>query len=251
MTDPAAPRLLSVVIPAYNEAHALGAHLSRILDWGAGRRGQVEVIVVDDGSTDSTEAVVRRVARHDPAVRVLRQETNRGKGAAVRRGLEAARGDIRGFTDADASTDIAELDRLLPCFASGAALVIGSRAKREVGVTVQAKLHRRLIGRSFNSILRLLLGLRTLDGVPVADTQCGFKWMTAEASSALLRHAFVDGFAFDVELLYLANRLGLPIAEIPVNWADHGSSSVNLLLDPPRMLTAAFQVVRRHRRVGR
>ena len=244
------PKLVSVVIPAYNEERTLGAHLRDILAYGAAQPWDLEILVVDDGSSDRTVEITLEAERRHSEVRLLRQSVNIGKGSAVRRGLRAAKGDIRGFTDADAATEIVELERILPAFQSGARFVIGSRAKHQEGVSVEAKLHRKIIGRSFNALLRFLLGMKDADGRAITDTQCGFKWLTGEACEALLAHAFVDGFAFDVELIYLANRLGLEIREVPINWTDRGASSVNLLTEPARMLMAALAVRRRHRHLG-
>ncbi len=255
MRDPIKNGLLSVIVPAYNEAEAIGDHLDRILEYADQHPSGLEVLVVDDGSTDRTADLVEAAAERDPRIRLLRQPANAGKGAAVRRGLAEARGEVRGFTDADSASDIYELDRILPAFSAGAELVIGSRAKRagaeSQDVTVEATVHRRIIGRTFNAGLRLLLDLRAADGTRIADSQCGFKWMTREAAESILSHSFVDGFAFDVEFLYLANRLDIAVAEVPINWTDRGTSSVNLILDPPKMLAAAFQVAWRHRQVGR
>ncbi len=244
-----ASSLLSIIIPAFNEADAIGEHLERVLDWGRTHPSPIEILVVDDGSTDRTAQIVDGLASQEPRLRLLRQEVNRGKGAAVHRGLAEARGEIRGFTDADAATDIGELERVLPAFTGGAEIVIGSRARKATDVSVEATVHRRIIGRTFNGLLRALLDLRAADGSRIADSQCGFKWMTDRAAEALLPHVFVEGFAFDVELLYLANRLEIPVAEVPVNWTDRGTSSVNLLADPPKMLAASIEVVRRHRRL--
>jgi dolichyl-phosphate beta-glucosyltransferase len=249
MADPAAVRRISVIVPAYNEAAALADHLPEIFAYGAARSLATEVLVVDDGSTDGSAELLGELARDRSDLRLLRQPRNLGKGAAVRRGLLAASGEIRGFTDADAATRITELDRLLPAFASGAGVVIGSRARRGEGVVVEAKLHRKVMGRVFNAFLRLLLGLRDVEGRTIADTQCGFKWLTAGAAQAIFSRAVVDGFAFDVELLYLANRLALPVVEVPVNWTDRGTSSVNLAVEPFRMLAAALSIARRHRGV--
>ena len=249
MTEPATDRSLSIVVPAFNEASALGAHLDAIVSYATQRPGEVEILVIDDGSTDRTAAVAAEKRARHPEIRLFSLGRNRGKGYAVRYGLLAAGGAIRGFTDADAATPIAELDRLLPALETGSQLAIGSRAKRQEGVVVSARLHRRLLGRAFNSLLRLLLGLRDIDGRVIQDTQCGFKWLTAEACEAILPSASIDGFGFDAEILYLANRLDLPISEIPVNWADRGTSTVRLTSDPFHMLGAALAVRRRHRNV--
>lgn len=250
MTDTATPQQISVIIPAFNEEAVLAAHLRDILDFATDQPWRLELLVVDDGSSDGTAEQVLSMSRQHAEIRLLRQPHNGGKGSAVRRGLLAATGDIRGFTDADAATPIAELARLLPAFDAGAQVVIGSRAKQEEGVAVDAKVHRKIIGRTFNALLRVLLGLRDAEGSIIADTQCGFKWFTARAAEATLSRAFIDGFAFDVELLYLANRLELPIVEVPVNWTDRGASSVNLVTEPFKMLAAAAAVAHRHRHLA-
>ncbi|MEM7203632.1 MAG: dolichyl-phosphate beta-glucosyltransferase [Planctomycetota bacterium] len=240
---------LSIVIPAYNEAGVITAHLERIIAYCRDRSLDAEIIVADDGSTDATAACVEAYRQRAPEVRLLPLKPNRGKGHAVRQGLAAARGDIRGFTDADGATPIEELDRVLPALEAGADLAIGSRAKRDDHTTVTAHLHRRIIGRTFNSILRLLVGLRDRDGRTLLDTQCGFKWFRQAACEAVLEHATVDGFAFDVELLFLARRLGFGIVEIPVNWTEQGNSSVHLVSDSLKMFRTAATLRRRHRDV--
>jgi dolichyl-phosphate beta-glucosyltransferase len=241
--------LVSIVIPAFNEEAAIGGHLADVVTYCEPQEWDYEVVVVDDGSRDRTGERVRAFAERHRQVRLLALPQNHGRGYAVRAGLRAASGDIRGFTDADESTPIGELERVLPCFTAGAAVVIGSRAKRAEEVRVQAHLHRRIIGRVFNALMRGVLRITDADGKVVADTQCGFKWFTADACAAILDRASLDGFAFDVELLYLANRLGFPIVELPVNWADRGESRVNLLVDPAKMLGAVLTVPWRHRKV--
>ena len=243
--------LVSIVIPAYNEEEAIGPHVEAALAHCGSRPFDFEILVVDDGSTDATAERVDAIAEREPRVRLLRLGENGGKGRAVREGLLAAAGDIRGFTDADAATDIRELDRILPALEGGAEVAIGSRALKDDETKVDAHLHRVLIGRTFNGLLRLVAGLRDRDGRTIADTQCGFKWFTAAACEAIFSRASADGFAFDVEILYLANRLGFPVAEIPVNWTDRGESTVNLWVDPARMLYNVLLVPLRHRGAGR
>jgi dolichyl-phosphate beta-glucosyltransferase len=242
--------LVSIVIPAFNEEDVIDGHLDAIVAHCGPKPWDHEVLVVDDGSTDRTAELVEAKAKLHPQIRLIRQRRNRGKGCAVRTGLLAAGGDVRGFTDADASTPIAELDRVLPLLESGgASVVIGSRAKRDAQTRVVAKWHRVVIGRAFNGVLRVLLRLRDRDGRPLADTQCGFKWFTAEAAEAIAGRASVDGFAFDVEFLHLANLLGCGVVELPVNWADRGESSVNLFVDPLKMFYRVATVRWRHRGV--
>lgn len=242
--------LVSIVIPAYNEEAVIEEHLESIRAHCEPKPWEYEVLVVDDGSSDRTASLVRAFSERCPQVGLLGLGGNRGKGHAVRKGLLSVRGDVRGFTDADGATPIYELDRVLAELEAGAGVVIGSRAKRASGTRLDAHLHRKAMGRVFNGLLRVLVGLRDADGVPLADTQCGFKWFSAAACDAILPRASLDGFAFDVELLYLANRLGHPVREIAVDWSDRGGSTVNLLLDPLRMLYRSALVPLKHRGVG-
>ena len=243
--------LVSIVIPAFNEEAVIGPHLDAILRHCGPKSWDFEVIVVDDGSSDRTPQIVEGVAAEHDNARLIRLPRNRGKGYAVRTGLADGKGDVRGFTDADASTPISELDRVLPVIENGASAVIGSRAKPSEDTLVVAKWHRKFIGRVFNGLLRMLLNLKDADGRGLADTQCGFKWFSSEVCDAILPVASLDGFAFDVELLHLVNAFGFRVVELPVNWADHGKSSVNLLMDPPKMLYRAATVRWLHRGVSR
>lgn len=220
----------SVVIPAYNEARRLPPHLDRIVSHFDGQGESYEVLVVDDGSTDATAAAVDAVARRSPAVRVLRGSRNEGKGAAVRRGMLAARGERRLFTDADGATPIVELKRLEPHLA-GADIVIGSRALDDPSVMIAARRHRVAAGRIFHwAVSRLgICGIR--------DTQCGFKLFSRPAAEDLFPLVRTRGYAFDVELLLLAARRGWRIAEVAVNWSDQPGSKVEMWRDGARMLT--------------
>jgi len=235
------PRL-SVVIPAFNEAARLPRHLDEVVGFLEGRGEAYEVVVVDDGSTDGTAAAVRATAAGNPAVRVLPLGRNRGKGAAVRAGMLAATGMARLFTDADGATPIAELKRLEPALASGADVVIGSRALADPAVSVRARPHRVLAGRVFRWIVARL-GVRG-----VADSQCGFKLFTATAATALFGELETTGFGFDVELLLRAQAGGYRIVEVPVNWTDQQGSKSGVLFHGPGML---LQLLHARLRVGR
>jgi dolichyl-phosphate beta-glucosyltransferase len=237
-----APPVWSVVIPAYNEAARLPRYLDEVIAFFDGRGDRYEVVVVDDGSRDGTAAVAAAVAAAHPAVRLLRLPENRGKGAAVRAGMLAARGDFRLFADADGATAIAELKRLEPALARGVDVVIGSRALPDPSVSVRARRRRKLAGRIFNAIVsRLGLG-------PIADSQCGFKCFRARAADDLFGALETTGFGFDVELLLRARRRGYTVAEVAVNWVDQPGSKVRVLVDGPDMIR---QVLRARRRVGR
>jgi len=199
---------------------------------------------VDDGSTDETAARVLETQRAHPSVTLRRLALNRGKGFAVRTGMRAARGELRLMADADGATPIGEVKRLEAAIQAGADVAIGSRALRDASVSRQVRLHRRLSGEMFNFIVRRL-------GVQgVADTQCGFKLFRSVAADALFGELRTDGFGFDVEILLLARRRGLRVAEVAVNWADQPGSKVGVLTDGPRMLVQILAARRRIARIG-
>jgi dolichyl-phosphate beta-glucosyltransferase len=230
----------SVVVPTFNEAHRLPPYLDEIVQYFEGRGDPYEVIVVDDGSTDGTREVVE--ARRCATVGVLRLPRNEGKGAAVRAGMLAAKGAHRLFTDADGATPIAELKRLEPALAAGADVVIGSRVLVDPAVSVTALRHRVVAGRVFNWIVARC-GLKG-----IADSQCGFKLFTAAAAERLFGALSTRGFAFDVELLLLAQASGYRIVEVPINWADQAGSKVAVLRHGPGMVS---QIVRARLRLRR
>jgi len=232
----------SIVIPAYDEARRLPRYLSEVVAYFDGRGAPYEVLVADDGSRDGTPGVVEEAARRHPAVRLLRSEVNQGKGAAVRRGMLAARGLVRLFTDADGATPITEVKRLEAALAAGADVAIGSRGLPDAGVMVSARRHRVLAGRVFNWLVARL----GLEGI--ADSQCGFKAFTAAAAERLFAALVTPGFGFDVELLLRARAAGLRVSEVAVNWMDQPGSKSGVLTDGPRMLG---EVVLARLRIGR
>jgi dolichyl-phosphate beta-glucosyltransferase len=239
---------VSIVIPAYNEASRLGRTLSDVVgflsDYGA-----AELLVVDDGSTDGTgEAAERYLTAHVGralAWRVIRLASNHGKGYAVRQGLLAARAPVALFSDADLSTPITELPKLVDPITSGHCdIVFGSRAINRRLIETRQPFYRDRAGRLFNATLRLATGL------PFLDTQCGFKAFRLSVCRAILQSAVVDRFGFDVELLFVAYRGGLRLQEVPVRWHHHEGSKVRLSRDGPRML-ADIVLVRRRMMAGR
>jgi len=237
MSDPVAP-YLSVVIPAYNEAKRIGPSLARVLDYLQAQTYSAEVVVVYDGSTDDTVNVVEAQARIAPLpLRVLRNEGNRGKGYSVRHGMMASSGQHALFSDADLSTPIEELERLLaPIQAGEAEIAIASRGLAESVLEKRQPIYRELMGRTFNKIVRVL-------AVPgIADTQCGFKLFTRQAVELVFPYQCTEGFGFDVELLFLARRRGLRIAEIPVHWVDSPASKVHPLKDATGMFLDVLRV---------
>ncbi len=203
-----------MVIPAYNEGRRLPPTLEKVQRYLAGRPH--EIVVVDDGSVDDT--ALRAEAA---GVRVLRNQGNRGKGYSVRRGMLQARGSRRLMTDADLSTPIEELDRLLAKMEEGYDVVIASRALPDSNVEVRQGRLRESMGRLFNLCVRVL----ALPGLQ--DTQCGFKLFTAAAAEEAFSAARLDGFSFDVEALFVARRRGRRIAEVPVTWRNDEATRVD------------------------
>jgi dolichyl-phosphate beta-glucosyltransferase len=227
---------LSVVIPAYNEERRLPLTLRTVVAHLRGRGLSFEVVVADDGSADGTAALADG-AGHE--VRVLRLP-HRGKGAAVRAGVLASSGDLVLVTDADLSTPIVELDRLVGAL-ERCEVAIGSRNVAGARVAVPQRLDRRLMGRAFNLLVQALLlpGLR--------DTQCGVKLFRREVALAVFERCRSDGFAFDVEALALARGLGYRVAEVPVEWRHSPDSRVRPLVDVPRMFWELLTIRRRCR----
>lgn len=234
---------LSVVIPAYNEARRLGPTLDRVSAYLRDRGIEHEVLVVDDGSTDDTASLVE--THPTPEVRLVSQPENRGKGAALRRGVLESRGRRVLLCDADLSTPIAEIETLEPHLDAGASVAIGSRGVEASEVRVHQPAYRELMGKTFNLIIRLL-GLRGL-----RDTQCGFKLLDGEVARRLFGELRTEGFAFDVELLWLARRHGYRIDEVGVRWVDSPDSRVHPLFDSSAMLRDVLLMRWRHRRRSR
>jgi glycosyltransferase involved in cell wall biosynthesis len=219
---------LSIVIPAYNEAVRLGNTLETVLDYMRQNYTEGEVIVVDDGSSDETADLARRVLANSGTVRtlVISYKSNLGKGRAVRLGLLAARGEVALFSDADLSTPITEAPKLVdPILNNEADLTFGSRALDRSLIGVHQPWRREQGGRVFNLVVRLATGM------PFWDTQCGFKAFRMSVCRPLVEAATVDRFGFDVELLYLAYRAGLRLREVPVRWDHYEGSKLSLFSD--------------------
>jgi glycosyltransferase involved in cell wall biosynthesis len=223
----------SLVIPAFNEEDRIGQNLRNALAYLRETSPASELLVVNDGSTDTTSAVVREVFSEPGtiATRLLEHSPNRGKGAAVREGLLAARHSIALFSDADFSTPIDEAPKLINPIAAGEVEVaFGSRALDRSLIGHRQPWRREQGGRVFNLIVRLATGL------PFWDTQCGFKAFQLDVFRPILEQAKTDGFGFDVELLYLARKAGLRMREIPVRWNHYEGSKVSFARDSVRML---------------
>jgi glycosyltransferase involved in cell wall biosynthesis len=215
---------LSIIVPAYNEERRLPATLKTICDYLETRSfDRVEILVVDDGSSDATAETTRAFGAHSPLIRLLSNPVNHGKGYAVRQGMLEARCEWVLFTDADLSTPIEDLARLETVIQdSGADGALGSRAlDRKLIGTHQPK-WREFSGRFFNLVMRLVTGL------PYCDTQCGFKLFRREVAQAVATRQTLSGFGFDVEILFIARGLGYRIQEVAVRWNNAEGTKVSL-----------------------
>ncbi len=249
---------ISVIIPAFNEAARLPLYLEEVVAYlSSSYPGSHEILVVDDGGTDGTADIVRKRLGEAALIRLPR---NRGKGAAVRAGMLQARGALRLFADADGSTPIAEERRLSAAIRAGFDVAAGSRAaeggvrrwelmsgKKEEPATDSpvwhVRPHRHLLGRVFSAVVKTMLAL------PIQDTQCGFKMFRDSAAVRVFSMSRLDRFAFDVEVLHLARRLGYRITEVPVSWHEMPGSKVRLSVDPWRMFLEVMAIRNLHRNV--
>ena len=237
---------LSIVVPAYNEAARLGHSLKTVFAYLNQTNTNVEVIVVDDGSSDETRNVAQAAFEFAGSVKTLliSVRPNRGKGYAVRTGLLVARAPVAIFFDADLSTPIEEIPKVVkPIESEGYDLVFGSRALDRSLIGIHQPWRREFGGRVFNRIVRLATGL------PFADTQCGFKAFRLSTCRPVIENAVIDRFAFDVEMLYLAQAAGLRLKEVPVRWDHNDGSKVNVWRDSYRMFREV-QLVRRRSRAS-
>jgi len=239
MTDPTATALfLSIVIPAYNEEKRLGPSLEKIRGYLAAKSYAAEIIVVDDGSTDRTAEVAGAALEGRLPYRVLRRDKNQGKGFSVREGVLAAAGQVILFTDADLSTPIEELEKFIQRLDEGFDMVIGSRALPGCDIRVPQAAPREALGKFFNRLVRLLVMKGCL------DTQCGFKVFRRGAAMDLFSRLQSRGFAFDVEILVLAGKLGYRVGEVPVIWCNSPPSRVRIFRSSWQMLRELWRIRR-------
>lgn len=230
------PPKYSIVIPAYNEAARLGTSLEKVLTFVRSQEWNAEVVVVNDGSRDTTAEIIRTFAGRDHAVRLVENPGNRGKGYSVRNGMLNAQGEFVIFSDADLSSPIEESTKLLEALDQGADIAIGSRWLRTETQIRRQPLHRQIFGRIFNLLLRLTLGLE------FKDTQCGFKAFKKSAAQAIFPLQKIERWGFDPEILFLARKLGFKVKEVPVLWGHSGGTRINPLVDGFRMLTEMLRV---------
>lgn len=214
---------LSIIVPSYREAERIGKNLLEIQEYLSRKNYSYEIIVITDGSPDSTPEVARGFRDRVKNLRVIENKENHGKGYVVRQGLLEAKGELRLFLDADGSTSITHLDSFIPEFEKGNDVVIGSRDIEGAFVQIHQPKYREVMGDMGNWAIRIVLGLWSYP-----DTQCGFKMLNAAAAEAVGRRMVVDRFGFDFELIILAKKLGYKIKQMPVKWLNEEGSSVGL-----------------------
>lgn len=224
------PVQYSIVIPAYNESARIGRTLSEVLRSIEKNGWNAEVLVVNDGSTDDTTAIVQSFATAHPIIRLIENEGNRGKGYSVRHGMLAAAGSIVMFTDADLSSPMDEAERLFAALREGADVAIGSRWLERKRQTIHQPLYRQFFGRCFNAVTRMVMRL------PFADTQCGFKAFTSSAAQTIFQLQRIERWGFDPEILFIALKRGYTVREVAVTWGHDERSRISYLKDGIKML---------------
>ena len=229
------PRL-SIVIPAYNESARIENALDRVLGCVQARGWDAEILVVDDGSTDDTVAIIGRWMEQHDRLHLIRNPGNRGKGYSVRNGLLQSAGELVMFTDADLSAPIEEAELLIAALDEGADVAIGSRWLDKQKQTITQPMYRRFFGRCFNWVTRKVMGL------PYRDTQCGFKAFRREAAQTIFRLQTIERWGFDPEILFIARRLRYKIVEVPVTWGHDERSRISYLKDGMKMLSEMAEI---------
>lgn len=227
---------ISIIVPAYNESRRILPTLDKIDEYLRDRYGRFEIIVVNDGSKDNTAEVLSKVQKGNKILRVVGYEVNRGKGYAIRQGVHVTSGDVILISDADLSTPIEEVEKLFAYYDHGYDIVIGSRALKESDIVIRQPWWREFMGRTFNKVVR------TLIGIDFMDTQCGFKLFRGEVGRKLFRKTIIDQFAYDVEILYLAKKEGFKIKEVPVKWINSPDSKVKPVRDSLKCLKDLIRI---------
>jgi dolichyl-phosphate beta-glucosyltransferase len=227
---------ISIVIPAYNEAERIGSTIETIHDYFSKRTHSFDILVINDGSRDKTTDIVLDRAKGNRSVTLLDSSINQGKGYSVRRGMIHAVHELILLTDADLSTPIEEFEKLVPWIQNGYDIVIGSRGMKESEIILRQPWYRRMMGKAFNLLVRMLIVN------DFSDTQCGFKLFRYGVAKRIFGASKINGFAFDVEVLFIAKKMGYKIMEVPVRWIDSPRSKVNPLRDPVKMLLDLLRI---------
>jgi len=215
--------LVSLIIPAFNEVNYIRQTVDEAVTYFELMHYSFEIIVAADGN-DGTRELVQEMARTDNRLKAIGNKNRKGKGCAIRNAMGMAKGDIIGFTDADNKTQITEFSKIVPAILDGYDIVIGSRTA--VGATIETpqKWYRRIGGKGFGVFAHAVIGMRD-----IVDTQCGFKFFTKRVARRLFSLQKIDGYMFDIEILYLAQRLGLKVLQVPIRWRDDGDSRLQLV----------------------
>jgi glycosyltransferase involved in cell wall biosynthesis len=226
----------SMILPAYNESARIGPSLEKALAFIREHGWSAEIVVVNDGSTDDTAHMVRTMMRDAPELRLIENPGNRGKGYSVRNGMLHARGEILLFSDADFSSPVAEAAKLITAIESGADVAFGSRWLLAETQTRRQSLLRQFVGRAYNILTRVLLGL------PYKDMQCGFKAFTRNAAEVIFTRQQIERWGFDPELLFIARKFGLKMTEVAVAWANDDRSKINPVVDGVKMFWELLRI---------
>ena len=227
---------ISVIVPAYNEESRILPTLERLCEYLKGRFREFEIIIVDDGSSDNTASVVKDLSLKLKELKLVKYEKNMGKGYAVKKGVLSSVGALVLMCDADLSTPIEELERLRVFIEGGFDIAVGSRGLRESDIIVRQPWYREGMGKIFNMFVKTLV----FGGIK--DTQCGFKLFRGDVARGLFANSLINGFSFDVEILFLARKKGYRIKEEPVKWLNSPNSKVRLITDPARMFLELLKI---------
>lgn len=233
---------LSVIIPAYNEENRIGHTLSAIHGYLRAKDFEYEVIVVDDGSSDSTVAKAEESAlSKENKLKVIKNGDNRGKGFSVKNGILATSGEYVLMSDADMSTPIEEFDKLRKYVSEGYDIVIGSRSVEASDIRVRQPWYREGMGKTFNFFVKTLLGIKEFN-----DTQCGFKLFKGDIARDIAEDLKIEGFCFDPEMLYIAEKKGHKVKEVGVTWDNSPESRVTIMASSLSMFLDLFKIKRLH-----
>jgi dolichyl-phosphate beta-glucosyltransferase len=227
---------ISVIIPAYNEEARILVTLLRVSDYLQEHFVEFEIIVVDDGSSDKTSEIADDIRQKIGSIRLVRHSSNTGKGYAVKKGVLSSKHSLLLICDADMSTPIEEVEKLIPYIKDDYDIALGSRALQESDIVVRQPWYRERMGKTFNLLVR------TLVMTGIRDTQCGFKLFKGEVARDLFAKSLINGFSYDVEILFLARKAGYKIKEVPVKWLNSPDSKVRIIKDSSRMLIELIKI---------
>lgn len=235
-------KYLSIVIPAYNEVKRIGKTIDKILHYVNNQKYPYEIIIIDDGSVDETAGVVMKFIKNNEHIKLLNNKTNTGKGYCIKKGILEANGKYVLFTDADLSTPVEEVEKLLSQLEKGYDIAIGSRSLAGSNIILRQPLYRELMGKVFNKFVRIFAVKEFV------DTQCGFKLFRRDAARIIFKEQRLNGFAFDVEILYLARKNGFKIKEVPIKWINSPDSKVSPISSSIGMFFDLLKIKKIHRK---